>query len=219
MHVCMYTFFSCHFEQKHNRLDVFCFCFSRIDSHLVCTNEIATLFHRFNLQFDYMTWTQTNQFRVYHIIDSAVCLWLETFSWTCLFYDNRFHKVIKIHVNMFFLSLSLNLIFSSIFGMLYIGVRPLYHRYLESEHIFRTKMEKKEEKKTNFKCWRYLKHSKHFGVLGDQCCMINDDGTVCVCVCASVGHNIFYWIVRILDALSCFVESLLYCGKKAKWLI
>lgn len=72
------------------------------------------------------------------------------FSWTCLFNDNRFHKTIKIHVNMA----------ASIFGMLYIGVRPLYHRYLEFKHIFRTQ----KGKKTNFKCLRYLKYSKHFSV-------------------------------------------------------
>lgn len=47
-------------------------------------------------------------------------------TWTCLFNDNRFHKAIKIHVNMFlFLAHSWNLFYSCIIGALYIGVRPL----------------------------------------------------------------------------------------------
>lgn len=75
--------------------------------------RIALLFHRFNFQFDYMTCNSNESiWRCAQYLFSPPplhfhqLLALEKFSWTCLFNDNRFHKAIKIHVNMLYFSSS-----------------------------------------------------------------------------------------------------------------
>lgn len=139
---------------------------------------------------------------------------------TCLFNDNRFHKAIKIHVNMFlsfFFAFSVCIPSKYIIGMLYIGVRPLYHRYLESSghYIFGTDSAAQQKKKCFKRFLRYFKYSKHFDCGNNECCMINDDA-VCLCWCGSLQS--LHWMElswrcihrNTIDV----VESMLYFKRK-----
>lgn len=86
--------------------------------------------------------------------------------------------------------------------MLYIGVRPLYHRYLESRaHISN---EKWKRKKTNFKCRDTWSYSKHSGL------PTNVAWLTTTILCVLVWVVVFSIESNVLSAhnwLSCVVET------------